>query len=651
MRAYRLCCSLGVWLLLVAAPLAWAQGQLINGNRVLTGTLNAATTTGSGNAYILTLNPAITTYVLNQCFTFRANFTNTGAATLNINNVGAAALKKYVAGVSSDLSAGDIGNGQPILTCYDGSAMQLVGAGAGGGGSGASNAAHYLTTQAEAGLSAEANLGALPSGLLKHTVSGGVSTPATAVAGTDYQAPLGFTPASAATTHTIAGTPNEIASSAGAQDLSANRTWTLSLPSLVNLAGKGLLLPSGTVPPGTCTPGQVFFDTDATVGQNLYGCTATNTWTLEAGGGSGSGGSLEIREADGTPDLTGITLLTVPSGSMTSGGTGQATLSYPTLAGANVFTATTGQEMKALILDGLTSGTMTFRAADTGGAHTIKWPAGSTDFSATGGPGQVVKQVSTGGALTVGPVAKADVGLANVDNTSDAQKNSATAILTDKQLVPRTPACTVVANAVTPNADAMDVCIVNALSAGLTLNAPTATGSNPRQSQYLEFRLTTATPQPLTWNSIYAGNAGFPLPTATTGGGVEDYFGYKMNTDTTKYVLVASTQAPLLGVTTLAESPNFLCPAPTSSQCEMTLIGPSGTLTMKNPSGTAGNGKMLLLVLLCASDQALVWENQFIASATVPLPTTCRGSTTRQTMVGVRWSSGLSKWQSIGSTE
>lgn len=51
--------------------------------------------------------------------------------------------------------------------------------------------AHYLTTQAESGLSAEANLGALTTGLLKHTVSGSVSTPATAVAGTDYYNPGG----------------------------------------------------------------------------------------------------------------------------------------------------------------------------------------------------------------------------------------------------------------------------------------------------------------------------------------------------------------------------------------------------------------------------------------------------------------------------
>jgi hypothetical protein len=39
-------------------------------------------------------------------------------------------------------------------------------------------------------------------------------------------------------TLTIAGTSNEITSSAGAQDLSTNRTWTLSLPSTIDLGGK-----------------------------------------------------------------------------------------------------------------------------------------------------------------------------------------------------------------------------------------------------------------------------------------------------------------------------------------------------------------------------------------------------------------------------
>jgi hypothetical protein len=49
--------------------------------------------------------------------------------------------------------------------------------------------AHYVTTRAETGLSAERNLGALSSGILKQTVAAGEATPAIAAAGTDYVDP------------------------------------------------------------------------------------------------------------------------------------------------------------------------------------------------------------------------------------------------------------------------------------------------------------------------------------------------------------------------------------------------------------------------------------------------------------------------------
>jgi len=58
---------------------------------------------------------------------------------------------------------------------------------------------------------------------------------------------------------------------------------------------------TGTVSaiPGTCTVGQVYFASDATAGQNLYFCTATNTWTQQVAGG-GSSYTLELVEHFGT---------------------------------------------------------------------------------------------------------------------------------------------------------------------------------------------------------------------------------------------------------------------------------------------------------------------------------------------------------------
>lgn len=49
-----------------------------------------------------------------------------------------------------------------------------------------------------------------------------------------------------------------------------------------------VLLPNGTAVPGTCSIGMIYFDNDATAGVNLYGCTASNTWTLLGDGGGGA---------------------------------------------------------------------------------------------------------------------------------------------------------------------------------------------------------------------------------------------------------------------------------------------------------------------------------------------------------------------------
>jgi hypothetical protein len=43
----------------------------------------------------------------------------------------------------------------------------------------------------------------------------------------------------------------------------------------------------GTALPGTCALGELFFDSDAAAGENLYGATATNTWTLLSGVAAG----------------------------------------------------------------------------------------------------------------------------------------------------------------------------------------------------------------------------------------------------------------------------------------------------------------------------------------------------------------------------
>jgi len=81
-----------------------------------------ATSTGSANAYVLTLSPAITSYVAGQRFQFKANFANTGATTLNVSTVGAQSIVKNV---TDTLAAGDIPNNGIVAVVYDGTNFQI----------------------------------------------------------------------------------------------------------------------------------------------------------------------------------------------------------------------------------------------------------------------------------------------------------------------------------------------------------------------------------------------------------------------------------------------------------------------------------------------------------------------------------------------
>jgi hypothetical protein len=58
---------------------------------------------------------------------------------------------------------------------------------------------------------------------------------------------------------------------------------------------------SGTSAPGTCSVGQCFFDTDASpAGEQLFFCTATDTWT-KVGDGGGAGSGYATIEDEGSP--------------------------------------------------------------------------------------------------------------------------------------------------------------------------------------------------------------------------------------------------------------------------------------------------------------------------------------------------------------
>ena len=79
-------------------------------------------------------------------------------------------------------------------------------------------------------------------------------------------------------------------------------------------------------------------------------------------------------------------------------------------AGASAVPAyTANPAVSSVVLNGSTSGTTTVKPANVAGTGIITLPVGTTDFSATGGASQVVKQTTSGGAFTVAQLAASDM--------------------------------------------------------------------------------------------------------------------------------------------------------------------------------------------------------------------------------------------------
>jgi hypothetical protein len=109
--------------------LGLAQTHLINGDEVIVGVRNyCEDTNGDANAntYICSFATSPLAYVTGTRYSFKAGSTNTAAATVNINALGAKTIKKYVGGAQVDLASGDICNAQQVDVMYDGTFMNLL---------------------------------------------------------------------------------------------------------------------------------------------------------------------------------------------------------------------------------------------------------------------------------------------------------------------------------------------------------------------------------------------------------------------------------------------------------------------------------------------------------------------------------------------
>lgn len=131
----------------------------------------------------------------------------------------------------------------------------------------------------------------------------------------------------------------------------------------------------------------------------------------------------------------------------------------------------------------------------------------------------------------------AQVGLGNVDNTSNATERAATASLTNKFVTPRWNGGATAAS-ITPNVASTDHYQITALASNLTINAPSG---GPATSQRLTLRFKdNGTARTLTWNAIFR-PIGTVLP-STTFAGKTVYLMCIYNTTDTKWDVVAVAQ-------------------------------------------------------------------------------------------------------------
>lgn len=82
-----------------------------------------AVSAGGTDAYAITLTPAPAAYVVGQAFIFKADVANTGASTLNVNSLGAVAIKRNM---TDDTATGDILANDIVRVVYDGTSMQMA---------------------------------------------------------------------------------------------------------------------------------------------------------------------------------------------------------------------------------------------------------------------------------------------------------------------------------------------------------------------------------------------------------------------------------------------------------------------------------------------------------------------------------------------
>lgn len=159
--------------------------------------------------------------------------------------------------------------------------------------------------------------------------------------------------------------------------------------------------------PATCTVGDTYFATDATAGANIYGCTASNTWTPPSGGSVTTHYVLATNAAPQSIPSGVLTPITYDTNTDTTNAALHSTSSNPQnfvpdatgrWAGACQATSTSDADNFAIIVFINATAVFNNGGAHTAGAQNLPWsyPLTSGDI--------VTCQISSGGGLTASAV-------------------------------------------------------------------------------------------------------------------------------------------------------------------------------------------------------------------------------------------------------
>jgi hypothetical protein len=97
--------------------------QVASTGNITANAINYGTDAQASDDYVITLDVAPTAYVTGMQIIFKANTINTGAATLNVNSLGAVTIVKRL---NTALSNGDILAGMMCMVVYDGTNFVLM---------------------------------------------------------------------------------------------------------------------------------------------------------------------------------------------------------------------------------------------------------------------------------------------------------------------------------------------------------------------------------------------------------------------------------------------------------------------------------------------------------------------------------------------